>query len=322
MKKKWLLESCSLLLIACLFVACDEQVEEKMDEATTEIAPDKYELLKQNLFVAGGDEPIHSTAVSINFGVKPSPNAMACGPGAGICDMSTGDSTATSDILSTGNMGYLLLKVSTSNIRENQEFIDLLNTTASQSNDGGFMQFTNPYNFNTSTLGTGLGAARGVEISSQNPIFVSRGITTDIYNLNFIGSVENNKAEFSFMDGTGWLRSKMSVRPYSSRGTNPGYSIFNINEDSASGDLNIYMNVNNVYRIDSNLREVFETNSDGIVRDGTYQIPEDFVFSDSATAASLSVPLNWRISANTDFYCAGYNDGWFSITFTVRERRQ
>jgi hypothetical protein len=317
MKKNRIIRYACLVLL-CGTIACtDKPAEESSKEPRARQMPefikDPAAHIKRQL-AEGNSQSITTTAVSIQFGVKVSPNAMECAAGTGICDIPAIGSGADNIIIQS-NMP-LVIDVNATSLGSNTVFKRLLE----RNRGGGIIQFGADYVFNETTRGR-LGASEGIEISKLCPIKVTANPDAPDdsaqYTLTIYGAIAHNKANFDFINGTGAYATDLNITSLTDSSVNPGFSYYAPYNDS-EGNLVVYMKIQNVYALGDHMRTVFpkKPGTDSVLAGQGY-LNQCYLFTPDI-ARSLSVPVDsFIIPQGVPFEIWPESGGWFGINFSV-----
>ena len=179
---------------------------------------------------------------------------------------------------------------------------------------GGIIQFESNYTF-PSDVSEGLGASYPITIGTGYPISVLRTYSGQ-YQLAVIGALPGHAAEFNFSRSTEAMHANMDISAVSASSLNPGLSFISPTSDN-SVSLYVFMNTWGLDRLGGDIRNIFPQDSTGNLSDpGSFNMTNDFYFTDPEVARSLSITEGWFIPSGS-YICEAANNGWFYIQFTV-----
>lgn len=304
-----------LIFSLCSVTACNDEPK-NTDEPVVAVAakPDipapwkRFETIQDNAAVG----PVVN--VSIDFGIKSKGNMMECKPGAGICEPpKLGDPRSTTTAQIVDNTLYITVNTEAFK-SSNPVFYDSLMSYKMN----GYMTFQDSYRFDP-IIASRLGNTTGITIEEGSPFAFSNTIIDSVQKEVFVfyGAIPGNSACINFTNCNGEAyNTGISFSPGMPGCAGRAYT-YAYNNGNGGIQLTLVMRSEDVVA-QSGGCIALDTNWQTGYAPQVLTINTEYVFSDSATAASVSVPVGTVLPTIPNAaYIAFMPTGWCTISLML-----
>jgi hypothetical protein len=313
-----------LLLCSSVFTACTNTAPKTESTATTDSIPKPDHMAIQKAMAGNIHEfAAYSAlgngalqALSIQFGSKGGDDNVPCNPGPGICNVDQnlgGTGTADTSLVSQGTFYMYMFKANLQS--SNPKLYELMNST----NFSGVITWPSDYTVPTEIAASmGVNPPNTITINQGMPVAYGASVNPQIGDIAMypLGAIPGNQGWLSLSNCTP-INDSVSGVTLNFSATQTGsavqaYSAIGIIPGATWGFLTLYMNTQSFLSQPGICPSCLPCTAPAINL-SVLSTTTTYTFSDPATAASMSVPLNSTIAPSASI--VGYFGEWCAVSF-------